>query len=137
MKISELDLVFSALRERFLQIGLLETKSGDYSREFEKPNLLKVEFVSERYDPEINVLVSGSFSNHRQLVLGILANAVGSAEAKDIRLRDAKKHGSEIVAGVLSFLEKHGDDLVQNPGSYLVAYAQSVRDLRVQHGLKT
>jgi FAD/FMN-containing dehydrogenase len=137
MKISDLESVFKALHERFAGLGLVETKTDDYSREFQKPEVFTLEFVSDRYDDDINVLLSGHFSDGNQLVLGILANAVDPDNAKDIRLKDASKNGYRIIAGSLCFLEKHVDSLIDDPDKYLGAYSQAIRDLRNQHGLKT
>ncbi len=137
MKISELDLVFGQLSQRFENLGLVQTKVGEYAKEFEKPNVLRLEFVSERYDSGMNILVSGPFSNQDQLVLGILANAVAPEEAKEIRLQNAAKHGHRIVSAVLSFLEKHASDLTENPDDYLAAYSQAIHDLRRQHGFRS
>ena len=135
MKITELDSTFRAMRQRFVNLGLVETRAGEYSREFEKPNEFTLEFVSERYDPDINVLISGPFSKGEQLVLGILANAVDPKEAEDVRVNDGLRNANRIVGGVLRFLETHARVLIANPEKYLLAYTQAIQDLRSRHGL--
>ena len=135
MKITELDSTFAAMRQRFGNLGLVETRAGEYSREFEKPNEFTLEFVSERYDPDINVLISGPFSKGEQLVLGILANAVDPKEAEDIRLKDGLRNANRIVGGVLQFLETHALGLISNPEKYLRVYTKAIQDLRSRYGL--
>ena len=123
------------MRQRFGHLGLVETRAGEYSREFEKPNEFTLEFVSERYDPDINVLISGPFSKGEQLVLGILANAVDPNNPMDIRFKDGLRNANRIIAGVLLFLETHARILIANPEKYLLAYKKAIQDLRSKHGL--